>query len=380
MTAYDPTPYRAEAPIVSERVYLDHAALAPLPLRSQEAARAVLAEQAGRGAPVFPEWLERVEETRARAARLLNAEAGEVVMVTNTAAGLSLVADALPWNPGDAVLVSTPDFPSLVYPFAALVRRGVRCVSIPRGPGGRLGVADVERALRSEPRTRLVAISSVDYSSGFLADLEAIGALCRERGLRFAVDAIQSLGAVPHDVRAIACDFLCAGGHKWLLAPAGAGLLFVSRVTWSVLSQPNGGWKSVVDPFDFSLHFERLRPDATRLEPGTPNFAGIAALGASLDLLLEADPARVHAHLLDLTSRLADGLRERGHEVVSPWGDGERSGILTTTATGDPDALAARLAERWVSCSVRQGRLRLSPHLWNSVEDVARFFSAFDGD
>jgi len=247
VSPYDPTQFRAEATLVEEWVYLDHAAMSPLPRRRRAAAAEILAHHAQRAAPAFPVWLEMVEEARARAGRLLNADAAEVVMVTNTASGLNLIADALPWNPGDAALVSTPDFPSLVYPFEALRRRGVRCAPIARGPGGRLTVDAVDRALRAEPRARLVAVSSVDYTSGALTDLVAIGALCRERGVRYVVDAIQSLGAVPHDVRAIGCDALCAGGHKWLLSAAGAGLLFVSREVWPQLAQPNGGWKSVVD-------------------------------------------------------------------------------------------------------------------------------------
>ena len=191
------------------------------------------------------------------------------------------------------------------------------------------------------------------------------------------VDAIQSLGALAHDVHAEGIHALVAGGHKWLQAPLGAGLLYVSRALRERLTPPEVGWKSVTNDTDFSIHFD-LKPEARMFEAGTPNVAGVAGLRASLQLLLEVGPATIEARIQATTAALADLARAHGWEVVSPWGPDERSGILSLVPTVPLEPLHDHLQASGVRCSVRGGRLRLSPHWYNNAVDVQRFARALD--
>jgi selenocysteine lyase/cysteine desulfurase len=362
-------------PVTERHTFLNHAAMAPTPRPVVAAAASFFAECSMQDGVGYGRWLQRLAEVRRLAADFLGAAPEEIAFTGNTSSGLASVAEGLSWRPGDAVLVAVPDFPANVYPWLHLQRRGVEVRRVERGEGGRLDPAAVAGALT--PRTRLLAVSSVDYATGCAAALPALGELCRQRGVLFCVDAIQSLGVLPLDVRRCGIHFLAAGGHKWLLGPVGTGLLFVDAEVAGELEPPLVGWKSVVDEENFELHFE-LRRDAARFEPGTLNLAGIFGLGAALELLRGAGAARVGERVLALGDRFAEGLRRRGLEVVSPWGAGERSGILAFRPPGDAEHCLKRLAAAGVVASLRRGCIRLSPHFYNDESDVEAFFRALD--
>jgi selenocysteine lyase/cysteine desulfurase len=280
----------------------------------------------------------------------------------------------MPWQPGEAVLVPTPDFPANVYPWWHLSRRGVRVIDLPRR-NGRLELADLARA--HHPDARVLALSSVDFATGFAADLPAIGAFCREHGLLLIVDAIQSLGVLPLDVKRCGIHALAAGAHKWLCGPQGIGLLFVDRELQQRLVAPLAGWKSVTDEENFALHFA-LRGDAAVFEPGTLNVAGIAGLGAALQLLAEIGVDRVRARVLALTGQLIDGLQARGWQVDAPWPERERAGIVAFSGATDSKSLFRHLTASGVVAALRDGRIRLSPHYANNEDDLARCFAALE--
>jgi selenocysteine lyase/cysteine desulfurase len=366
---------RQQFPVTREFTFLNHAAVAAPPQPVVEAVASFLAECAARGSLDYGRWQVRLAWVRERAAELIGAAAEEIAFVPNTSTGLATVAEGLNWRPGEAVLVAVPDFPTNVYPWQHLERKGVSVRFIERRPDGRFGPEELSRAL--VPGARLLAVSSVDYVTGFAADLPALGEFCREQGLLLCVDAIQSLGVLPLDVKECGIHLLAAGGHKWLLGPMGSGLLFVDRGVADRFEPPLVGWKSVVDEENFEPHFD-LKQDAGKFEPGTLNLPGIFGLGAALELLHAVGIANIRQRVLALNDRFAEGLRARTLEVVSPRGETERSGILSFRPPGDALHCFRFFAERKVLVSPRGGMIRLSPHFWNDESDVDAFFAALD--
>jgi len=238
-------------------------------------------------------------------------------------------------------------------------------------PGGRPDIRELKA--RADRRTRLLAVSSVQYGSGWRAPLEQLGAWCRSRGILFCVDAIQSLGAIPLDVARAQVDFLAADGHKWLLGPEGTGIFFCSRRAAGQITPALFGWNSVENPHDFDTpHFERPRRDAKKFEPGSGNILGIHALNAAIELLLEAGIHAVQKKIFALNDLLAEEVRRRwpAARIASPLAPEERSGILAVAVPGDPAALAAQLLKRNIFVSSRRGWLRFSPHAYNTPAEI----------
>jgi selenocysteine lyase/cysteine desulfurase len=276
--------YRSEFPVVKKYLYLDHAGVAPVSLRVKGAIERFLAESTEGGAFYYPQWAQRIVEIRRACARLINAGPDEIAFVKSTSHGLSIVAEGLDWKPGDNLLIYEKEFPSNIYPWMNLKRRGVSIKFIP-SRGGRMLLADVERLIDS--RTRLFAVSSVQFANGFRVDLERAGELCRRKGIFFCVDAIQSLGVIPLDVEKFHVDYLSADGHKWLLGPEGVGMFYCRRGLAERLAPPLIGWKCVQNEFDFDRADFCLKTDALRFEEGSMNLMGIFGLGAAIDLLFE---------------------------------------------------------------------------------------------
>jgi selenocysteine lyase/cysteine desulfurase len=265
-----------------------------------------------------------------------------------------------------------------------LERKGVK-VHFVEKRDGRFGLAEVKKAL--SPGVRLLSVSSVDFATGFRCDLEALGAFCRKKGLLFCVDAIQSLGAIPIDVKKCGIHFLACGGHKWLMSTMGCGAFFISKEVDNLVHPERVGWKSVVEEEEFfRLQFD-LKPDALRFEPGTMNVGGIYALGAAIELIMEVGVEKICEQVLAINDLLLQGLKERKVQVISPGVAMERSGILSFIPSADPKSLhkfltnemiRISLRDHLIRLSLRDHLIRLSPHFYNNKEDVARFFQALD--
>lgn len=347
---------------------MNHAGLSPLPRRVAAEIRA-FADEAELGASgVYATWTARVDAVRTAIGRLIGGAAADVAFVQNTAAGLSMVAAGLRWRPGDNVIVLADEYPSNVYPWMGLARLGVEARLIPR-PHLRFGVDEVAAGV--DDRTRAVAVSAVDWQSGFRADLAALGEFCRGRDILLVVDGIQAVGAMRVDVDACGIDCLAVGGHKWMLAPEGCGFLYLNRRARERVQPVLLGWKSVADADTYLPYHFDLRDDAARFEPGTQMHLGIRALGAAVDLLLEIGPAAIEARVLGITDRLAAELAALGARVLSPRGAGEGSGILTI-ALGDAAALHARLTAAGIVTRQRMGGVRLAPHFYADDGDIER--------
>jgi cysteine desulfurase/selenocysteine lyase len=364
----DWTALRSAFPVTRNWVFLDHAAVAPLSAPARDAFREWLGAMTDNGGARLSRWVKRVEEVRALAARLLNADPLDVAFVKNTSEGVGIVAEGFPWRPGDNLVTAAEEYPANVYPWLNLNNRGVEVRLIP-SRGSRLALDDLRAAL--DARTRLVSLSFVEFSSGFRNDLAAVGALCRERGIFFFVDAIQGLGVLPLDVRALPIDFLAADGHKWLLGPEGAGIFYIRRELVERLHPVDIGWNSVVGATDFSTLDFRLKPHAGRWESGTLNVGGISALGASLALLLEAGTPAVAERVLGLTDHLCERAASAGFEVFSSRLPADRSGIVSLTVPGrDPRDLVRRCKDERIVVNQRAGRLRVSPHCYNTEAEL----------
>lgn len=360
---------RSYFPVSRELIYLNHAGVAPISTRAAEAMARYAAEATQRGAFRYDEFYDaEVERVRGRAATLLGASPNEIAFVKNTTEGLGLVAQGLDWRPGDRILSCDLEYPSNVYPWWALRDRGVETVLLP-GRDGRLPLETVEAALAS-PEVRLLALSSVEFGSGARNDLAALGALCRERGVLFCVDGIQSLGVLPMDMSTLGVDFLAADGHKWLCSVEGCGIFYCAAALQDQLKPRIIGWRNVADNHDFDTYQTELQPTAVRYEEGSPNTPGIFALGAAIDLILELGVEAIAERVLGLTETLVEGLHEAGATVVSPRG-AEASGIVAFRWGEEPARhTVARLRAKQMCLAARRGCARASPHFYNDESEI----------
>ncbi len=368
---------RNEFPVTRRWAFFDHAAVAPLTAGAARAVAACAQDFAENGIAATPRWAARVREVRGLAGRLLNTDPHDVAFVPNTTAGIGIVAEGFPWRPGDNVVLPVEEYPSNQYPWLNLAHRGVEVRRVP-SRGSRILIDDLRAAI--DGRTRILAISHVEFASGFRNDLDALGAMCRERGVYLFVDAIQSLGGLPLDVQRTPVDFLSADGHKWLLGPEGAGVFWIRRELVEMLHPVGVGWKSVPVALDFARIDFTLRPDAGRWEGGTLNVAGIAGLGASLELLLGLGIDAVAERVLHLTDHFCERAARAGLTVFSSRAPAERSAIVSLEPPGaDLKALVARCQEAGIIVNQRAGRLRVSPHCYNTFEELDRLVQLLSG-
>jgi selenocysteine lyase/cysteine desulfurase len=308
---------------------------------------------------------------RSRVASLINApSADRIALPSNTSIGVATIASGLRWQSGDRVLLNSAEFPANVCPYLALRGSGVGFDFL-KCENGIVTPGMIEAALT--PRTRLVALSAVQFLSGFRADLAAIGDICRHRGIVFAVDGIQAVGAVQIDVQAMKIDALAAGAQKWLLSPHGSGFLYVTEDLQSRITQSHLGWLSVDDPWRFYDYDQPLAASARRYEPGTPTIPALWGMHASIGLLLEVGLPAVEEAVLSNSGRLMDGLRQIGGlDINTPEDPARRAGIVTVGFTDgtDPRRVFARLTGAGVFVSLREGRLRFSPHFYNTHSEI----------
>jgi selenocysteine lyase/cysteine desulfurase len=354
-------------PVTRRWAYLDHAAVSPLADPVRAAMVAWVDDASENGSANWSSWQGRVENVRKQAGRLLNCHPTDVAFVKNTTEGVAFVAEGLSWNAGDNVVTAADEYPSNLYPWMNLAGRGVEVRRV-ASRSGRILVDDLRAAM--DERTRLVALSFVEYATGFRNDLGAIANLCSERGVLFFLDAIQGLGVFPLDVQQVPIDFLAADGHKWLLGPEGAGLFYVRPDRLERLHTLEVGWHSVVHDHDFSRIELNLKPHAGRWESGTLNVAGVVALGTGLELLLSAGIDVVSTRIVGLTDYLCERALSAGLQIFSSRRPGEASGIVSLSGIDDPAAAVRRCRAAGIIINNRAGRVRVSPHVYNTFDEI----------
>ncbi|MDZ7732635.1 MAG: aminotransferase class V-fold PLP-dependent enzyme [Acidimicrobiia bacterium] len=364
---------RDEFPVAQRYAYLDHAGTAPLSRAAAQATTELVEAVVAGGGPAYDPYVERVDEVRAAAARLLGARPDDLAFVKNTTEGLGHVATGLDLGPGDRVVVPDREFPSTIFPWLALERRGVEIDRVqPLGDAGTLPL-DAYAEVLERGGARVVTCSWVQFQTGWRTDLAGLAQLCHDHGALLCVDLIQGLGAIPVDVAACDVDFAVAGSHKWMLGPMGCGVLYVApdRLEHLVVHHP--GWNSVGHREEWE-NLELVLDEATRrFEGGTLDLAAVAGLGASLDLLERTGIESIWAHVEELCRTATVRLTEIGATIVSDRSVDGRSGILTFTVDGrSGEELCEHLRAADVICAPRAGGVRLSPHGYNTVDDIER--------
>ncbi len=361
-----------EFPVRERCLYLDHAAVCPLPRPVAEAMRQRIAIQEADGYPDLESARQASLTCRHLGGQIMGCEESDISLVRSTSEGLSLIAEGLEWRAGDRVLVGEEEFASNVAPWLNLTRLGVEVVRFPQ-PDGRIDPDQVAACL--DDRTRVLAVSWVAFHTGWIAPLAQLGRLCRDAGVLLVVDAIQGLGVLDMDMKALAVDAVVADGHKWLLGPEGAGLMATTPALRQRLTPVISGWRNVVRARS-SMMLDRLEfhADGRKFEPGASNEVGIAGLAAALDLLTSVGLEVVRDRVESLARVLTRVLLAHGWDVFSPGSGHPIAGIVAARhPTTMSREASRRLAERRVVTSVRQGSLRLSPHFYVNRGEVEAF-------
>ncbi len=365
---------RKQMSITEKWAYFDHAAVSPLPTPTRDTLVAWAQQAADDGDTVWPQWEAQVEQLRALAAGLLNAKPEEIALIRNTGEGLNFVAEGYPWQPGDNVVILADEFPANQYPWLNLADRGVQTRRIATDDGR----VDLDRlAAACDDRTRVLSISWVGYASGWRNDLDRLVDIAHSAGAMLVVDGIQGLGVLPIDVQQTKIDFLAADGHKWMLGPEGAGVCFIRQEHLQRLRPVGVGWNSVVHAHDFG-HLELVfRPTAARYEGGSRNMAGLLGLKSSMELLTQIGPEAISQRIFQITDLACQQLEAAGAVIHSDRSPQHKSGIVAFDLPGrDLPAIRRQCLEQGIVLSVRNDRLRISPHAYNDASDVQRLIAA----
>ena len=366
--------FRAQMPVAEKWAYLDHAAVAAITAPAAAAMKRNIAQALEEGDTAWPEWTRQLRDMRASAAQLIGAHPDEIALMPNTTAGITLVAEGLDWRSGDNIVTLADEYPSNLYPWMNQAHRGIETRFVPTANGR---VDYDQLADYCDERTRIITVSWVAFSNGCRRDLKTIAEIAARRGALFFVDAIQGLGAFPLDVRQTPIDFLAADGHKWMLGPEGAGIAYIRRDRLATLRAVGVGAHSVVHDHDYT-HIElNLKTTAARYEGGSINVPGMVGLGASLDLLQSLGIENIAEALLDITDYACTELAKLGLRIISPREGDERSGIVSFEfPSADLAAVRRHCHAQGVALAARAGRLRISPHGYNTHDDIERLILA----
>ena len=367
-------------PVAKTLAYFDHAAVAPLPSVAAQAITSWLEEATNQGDLYWPKWAKRVEIIRRNAAKLIGASAEEIALTPNTSTSINFVAEGFPWKEGENIVTFANEFPSNLYPWMNLHSRGVNTRVVPVEQG----IAEINRLFEAcDEQTRLISLSWVSFSSGYRFTNEQLHEIVQEahrRGIYVMLDAIQGLGIFPLDVAELEIDFLAADGHKWMLGPEGAGLIYIRQQHLDLLRPLMVGWHSVANAFDFSNIDWKPRRQASRYEGGTQNMVGTLGYGASLELLqnlgVSTTVSPVADQILAYTQSARSQLKELGAEIHGSSDVEHLSGITSFTIPNvDLAQLRSECMNIGVVLSHRDGRLRISPHAYNNQEDLERLLN-----
>ncbi|HWR51277.1 MAG TPA: aminotransferase class V-fold PLP-dependent enzyme [Bryobacteraceae bacterium] len=363
------TEWRDRFPVTRELIYLNHAAVSPLCPPAAEEMKRLADEVLHHGSHFYATWETTYANLRQDAATLINARKDEIAITKNTSEGLATIANGIAWRSGDKIVGFKEEFPANYFPWKRLEARGVRVEW--------LSVTDpldrIDEACRG---ARLLAISFVQYLSGYRADLEAIGEICARHGALYVVDAIQGLGAFPVDVRKARIHALASDGHKWLLGPEGCGILYIQKEIQDHVEPLEIGWTNFASQ-TYGNRNTTLRADASRYECGTLNTIGCYGLRAAIRFLLDIGVDRIAAQVQAHAARLADGAGAKGYEILGPREPSSTSGIVSfRTPRMTAQAVVGHLRKLGIETAPREGWVRTSPHFYLGSADIERTIEA----
>ncbi|MBT3254296.1 MAG: aminotransferase class V-fold PLP-dependent enzyme [Candidatus Marinimicrobia bacterium] len=370
--------FRSNFDVAGKRLFFNHAAYSPI---SRPVVNAIneFFEHRQMGNPLA--WniaVDHMEGLRSNYGKLVGAPAERIAHMANTVSGVNVLANGLDWKAGDHILLYVDEFPSNVMPFLNLKDRGVEVEFISAGDG-RVTPELFEAALK--PQTRLISISSVQYLTGFRADLKNLSELCHSRNIIFSVDAIQSVGVVPTDVIASGVDFMAVGGHKWMMSPLGTGFLYVTEELQSRLKLVHRGYMGHVNPIDFGNFDQELSPNAQRFELGAFNASGMVGAEKATELLLECGIDSIFRHVRKLIGQFEWGLDELPFKTMYQFEENEQSSIcmFSHNDASRNEAIFQSLSASGVNISLRGGGLRLAPHYYNTSDEVDQILALLKG-
>lgn len=362
-------------PITEKYIYLDHAGVAPVSVMASKAAAEYMESATHNAEFDYDDLMEEVEQIRSDFADLISSKPEEVAFVRNTSHGISLVAGGLDWKEGDSVIIYEKTFPANIYPWLNLEKKGVK-VKFIKAEKAFFTLSDIEDLVDSS--TKLISLSSVEFTNSYRVDLESVGRFCKEKGIYFFVDAIQTLGVFPMDVKKFNIDFLAADGHKWLLSPEGTGIFYCSNEVAPKINPPVLGWKSIINEFEFEKIDFNLKPNALKFEEGSQCALGILTLGASLKLLREFGIQNVQNEIQRLGELIIKLATERGFELSCPANKDSRGGAVVFKGSFDPEEIKEKLGEKNIMVKSRGGGLRVAPHIYNTEEEIEALFREID--
>ncbi len=371
------TEYQALFAGLDELIWLNHAGISPVPRTVAEAMHQFVDELVHRGALGVADWYAGIQETKRLAAPLLNCSPADLAITPNTTHGINLVANGIRWEAGDEILLCSKEYPANVYPWWAQQAKGARLVWVSPRADGRLPVEDYAHLVSK--RTRVIAVSHVQFASGYRHDLAGLGSLAREAGATFVVDAIQSFPVFPIDVIECGIDALTTGAQKWLLGPAGAAFFYTTPALRESLETTWVGADCMVDGLNYLDYRYDLLPDGRRFENACLNFVGIAGVRAALRVVKRFGREPIEVAIQKWTGQLAKSLSEKGFTIHSPREGEEWSGILAVTHPDvTPGILEKRLRAQGIITSVRDGCWRLSPHAYHTDGQFERILDAVE--
>ena len=362
--------YQAEFALDGKLIYLNHAAVAPWPVRTQEAVQKFAHDNSHYGSQHYPHWLKKEQLLRSKLAQLINAPAAEdIALVKNTSEGLSMVAYGYPWQPGDNVVIPAHEFPSNRIVWESLKDKGVEIRQISLFPG----TNPEQRLINScDPHTRIMSVSSVHYANGLRLNLEQLGEYCHNKQILFCVDAIQSIGAVQFDSQACHADFVIADGHKWMLGPECLALFYSRPEARDKLALFEYGWHMLQDPANFNQTDWHISKTAQRFECGSPNMLCAHALLESVNLLLEVGMQKVECDLLERTQLMLEYLQSSTNlQCVSSQASNKFAGIVSFQhADGRQADRYQQLMAQDIMCALRNDAIRFSPHFYTPLSHI----------
>lgn len=364
---------RSLFPAAEKYTYLNSAAVAPLPTTAIEAVNRQLRDVSENGSVNYAEWIKTKNRARALAAEMLKVRPEQVAFMRNTSDGFATVANGIDWAEGENIVTFEREFPANFYAWRRMRDIfGIELRLCPERAGGRIDLDEFISLI--DANTRLVSISIVQFASGFRADLERIGRAARENDALFAVDIIQAFGTMPFDLPAQYVDIASGASHKWLCAPEGCGMLYLSDRARERIEPSLVGWISVEEPWDFEDREQDWKPNALAWETGTGSASLFYGLEQSLKLLNETGVDKIENYLEELSDYLCELLAGKNYEIVSSRKKDEKSQIVCLKPLGEwsSNEIAERLQNENIIVSPRGERLRIAPHFFNNREDIER--------
>ncbi len=361
-------------PVTRHNIYLNHAASGPLASPVARSLHEYVDDYSNFGGVHKTRWDEYERGAHRRLATLIHARPGQIALTASTGDGLMHIAQGLSWHEGDTIVGAEGEFPTNIYPWLNLQERGVKMHSVPTR-NARIVPEDIFAAI--DNHTKLVSLSLVEFATGYRNDIATITAYCHQRGILCGIDAMQALGSLDIDVQRLGVDFMAAAAHKWLLGPQICGILYISDALLPKLMVPRRNWFSVENPFDFFNYEQALKAGAERFEHSSANSLAIVGLDAALGIFesIDGGMSAVERRILGLAEHAIAGLEQLGYPVVSPQGEGERSGLICfrphpERAEQTISQIVDVLANRRIYVAARGDVVRVSPHFYNTLAEI----------